>query len=1084
MGSNPIPPGGGTPPGAPPGGGAPPNPPIDPNSINALHDMVAKFADIVVELKDAMKDGSGQAGRLSRDLDTVGLRYTAIADSAGDIKDILGELFAENKKLTTGIFSAKSVGKTKETLEKVLDAHKKIAARVGMTTQQQTILNQAVRKTSHTLKEIDDYIASMVKGTTKLEDVMSSAFDDTMLLSMNKHLREGSSLVDKLTESFKTFHSGPVTKTSQTINQLLGRSGRLEKFTRIGQVAHDTRQAVKSGRSLNKDMFQAHLKSHGGLLDLPFDATGNIDLAALKASAAGRRGKGGTGAKYSEAIKAMSGVGGPMGMVDRFIGNRILRNAVERGEGGMGLKLMNLGGGSLTRGAGSLMEGGVGEFMGAAGKMAIPLAAIGAVKDIFDKVAKMNADVEKGLGGAGIFSGTGGGFNTFQNVKDNLNAQGSDKFYSGLNVTYERQLNVAKAMAESGVGLADLANKGGGSTVRGIAHTAFVGARLAGLDEMEGTKEIMKLLQQYHMTIQGTDTFFDKLNKDTRAAGITTSKYLQIIDEVTGGFNHMARSIDDITGTLRILGHTGTQTAEMVKDSMTSMLGPEGRGLEQRSYLTASLLDDSDARESFIGGQKATALSSGQKALEALTLMGLDTSGMTAEMLATPEGVMHAKALLAQSNTGDATQRQTAGATLQQALHDSMRLSNATENLRSGNITGFAAGQDILGGASPAERFMLQNRAMAKLAQTVYGENGWRNAMKNPGSLMKDPLFLSKMASEGLGSKPEDLLNNITTYQNMASSLVGSAAHGKGSHGSYVKLAGLAKEMGIATTGDTAEEQIQGLKNNSEALAKLSEGMAENINIMNQVYNDSDLRNALDPGAEDKKAQEDKARGVAIATRQTADIFAAAFTNLFVSISTGVTYIGEILENWAGKTWGKDGAQFRRITDEERTAEKNRFSDPSYMNTIQFLTQMQDKLSSSDKPEDKAMFKRINDALAGSDKAFGDNLYTQAGIDNEEAYRKTATNLAAALEKQYGTTLSKDIQLETTNPVASKGDVVNGTANVGTAPKAGTTPVSQTTINQTGIQVYDIDLSAAVKGTNKSGEGNTNRTVNDPVRNK
>jgi len=155
----------------------------------------------------------------------------------------------------------------------------------------------------------------------------------------------------------------------------------------------------------------------------------------------------------------------------------------------------------------------------------------------------------------------------------------------GMNLygqTYEKNIDIAAAINKFGVSVADLSEtnnrleqniigKAGGRPGEGIAATIFGGARLAGLDQTAATEQIMKLLQQYHLSLEGTDAFFNKLNIDIRAAGITSTKYIQILDDISGQFDHMARGIDDVTSALRMLGHTGILTSEQVTDALKAM---------------------------------------------------------------------------------------------------------------------------------------------------------------------------------------------------------------------------------------------------------------------------------------------------------------------------------------------------------------------------------------------------------------------------------------------------------------------------------------------------------------------------------
>jgi len=88
------------------------------------------------------------------------------------------------------------------------------------------------------------------------------------------------------------------------------------------------------------------------------------------------------------------------------------------------------------------------------------------------------------------------------------------------------------------------------------------------LTDTEGVTELLKLLDQYGQTMRSSEKFFTQLNKDTQAAGISTTKYLKIIDEVSMHFDRMNRSLEFTTEMMRNLSRYGAISSESLKDMM------------------------------------------------------------------------------------------------------------------------------------------------------------------------------------------------------------------------------------------------------------------------------------------------------------------------------------------------------------------------------------------------------------------------------------------------------------------------------------------------------------------------------------
>ena len=215
----------------------------------------------------------------------------------------------------------------------------------------------------------------------------------------------------------------------KSVNELLGRSGRLEKV-----IAHA--EKLKAVGTAASDKMAAGHKAHQEWTEAKKYKIGrkNLSAAELPTTQAGyaalgkrdrtRIGKIATAAQggLDAEVEELAGTGKtPKGMLNRFMTRKILenRNRAAMGEiemptgwmGEKGLKALSAGGGDFSAGAGMMKLGGIADVAGEAmGTAAIPLAAVAGVgvlaEKLFDATVERNKDVYGKLGGAGIFGGT------------------------------------------------------------------------------------------------------------------------------------------------------------------------------------------------------------------------------------------------------------------------------------------------------------------------------------------------------------------------------------------------------------------------------------------------------------------------------------------------------------------------------------------------------------------------------------------------------------------------------------------------------------------------------------------------------
>lgn len=101
-----------------------------------------------------------------------------------------------------------------------------------------------------------------------------------------------------------------------------------------------------------------------------------------------------------------------------------------------------------------------------------------------------------------------------------------------------------------------------------MQKNVYAFGKMAGLSPNQTMEETIKLLTQYRSSLKSTNDFFREIVKDTTVAGVTTTKYLGILDEVNSHYDRMNRLMGATVEILRGMSSTGRNTAEDLKESM------------------------------------------------------------------------------------------------------------------------------------------------------------------------------------------------------------------------------------------------------------------------------------------------------------------------------------------------------------------------------------------------------------------------------------------------------------------------------------------------------------------------------------
>jgi len=244
---------------------------------------------------------------------------------------------------------------------------------------------------------------------------------------------------------------------------------------------------------------------------------------------------------------------------------------------------------------------------------------IESLSKLFTTYVQQNKDMEKNLGKGGLF--TAGFADAFSTARYALTPSMKSPLENvSLGITYKRNLDLAGAIANGGYNVSGslrpdapyaanmLPGANGGFMTGGLGlaqRSIFGAARIAGLSDTEGVEHLLKLLDKYGETLSTSERFFVQLNKDTSAAGISTTKYLKIIDEVSGHFDRMNKSLEATTDMMRNLSRYGTISSESLKDMMEFLQkGGTSQGADDMTKVFAAMGEDPRMHKKIIDNMK------------------------------------------------------------------------------------------------------------------------------------------------------------------------------------------------------------------------------------------------------------------------------------------------------------------------------------------------------------------------------------------------------------------------------------------------------------------------------------------------
>lgn len=870
----------------------------DPVSAQAVADAFNRVVPVVKEIATQLEKVADRLDKLEKGADGLGNEMRQAVTYTDQLMDKMKGVYGYQKKMLQSAVKAKDWKEVSDALEKILK-------------QNQTLMAKGVfsKQDAQRVKRQNDEIA---RSLNQVQGAAGKAFDPAYVRKMSKELDHLAQRTFNVSNAMKRIHQpgvrGDFARAGETVRRVLGLRDRAHKFREYADLHRDIKEARRdshAGRQDSFDKLRQRIAIRAGQLEFGLDQRGKRggiydrtphpkDWRDFMYHSSRKEGLGRTASYFLGRNSLAAAQGTQPGILTKGA-----MNLLARGEGSIGRGLASAAGGTLESVIGGMAE--------LAGPLAPVLGTLAAVRELFDKNQARNSAVADGLGKGGMFAG-GDPIWAMRNTRANLNGP----LYSQLGIGYEKNLSIAKSLSDAGFGTKNLAGEGIGNDRQGFLNGSFGSlqrnvyayGRLAGLDSSQTMTETLKLVTQYKQSLSSTEDFFIHINKDAAAANITTTKWLQVLDDVQSHYEKSNKLLESTVDTMRLLSVTGRNTAEDIKDSMDALTnGGKTRDLSQSAYLNQAILADPKLRKL---QDQAWQTAKTDQLNQVQSIFGADNFNMNdwdKRLMKDPQGTIAQLISQAQARFGDGSLG------LQTAKSAIGGLSPIYENLRSLN---YAKADGV-------------NRGGVDLAfsQNLSGGNFITQEMQQLAALQK--------ALEPTGLSLKDFLQDTSEFRAKGGYQLAQQAFGGDAHGAD-KLRQTAIDAASArltvldqhnpANNDLADETMDilnksgafkfgkgdyeglqsDLKDNTKRdsmLSVLSESPTSLTDIVDQRIL-KPLRDIIDE--RQRGARIADAASLNAGTQTTADITARAFEYLFNRIQTPLDLIAEIMKK-LGSFW-------------------------------------------------------------------------------------------------------------------------------------------------------------------------------------
>jgi hypothetical protein len=881
----------------------PPDQPGTPKSSDAtgpsaqLLESIAKLANATVQIHTTMLtlvDDFKKAFETTQKM-TGGLKD--VLNTSQKVEDVHKRIAEINKRIGAGL------GAQKVTYKEVVDD---VGDLLALTQRLAKESPTAAAALTRQIRTLEDTLKSAKKGVLQYGDSVAVAGDE--LKGFQSTVSGVTKEVERLNARFDTKSIAGFESHVRNLNSSLHQMGSSSRIMNKMETLFDTKRAyqrVKADRATQQDLrsagfhasrIQAHVRhaaaarmSGANETDIDPDAPemgSQLTSAELGRILAGRKGRG----------------------LNARLGNMLQRRMAgeEAGGGGysrptkLGMNAMAAGGeeGGMLAGAAEMAMPGVGEALIVA---AVVKEAVKAMTSVWDHMAEQNQQIDKGMGGALYTPGQSGG-QSLETVRQNLGANLVGAF--GQNLT--RNLGIAQTMREQGLDTTeisagkpgDLKNKRlpsgqmpdtGSGFVGGVfgefQHNAMTVGKTLGLTDSETVVRMTKMLTTMRQTFESTSDFLYSVNSQARMSGLSTTKYLDIIDKLTDSLDNMNKSFDQTVSIVQALGASGTSSADSIEGMAKALTGAgENKTPEQTAYAFQSMTPD--MKTALQDTQREAVERAKTQFSKALADQGVNTKGYD---MSTPQDVMKMQGLFASMQEGQGKK------TLQSAAEN---LINEQNQMNAVVKPGTTPGGEVAAtygissyGANLSTKAALQASAlMAGLA--------------NSGSSMSDLLkpnatvpTLASASASTFGLDPKDfpiVLKGLMDLGAGAPNLIHAMPEGEEKNKKLEDMYNVSK--GVPGIGNSPQDMAVNMMNDPAVMAGIvsavQKDLAANPAKMMKSYAESVVMG-------DKKGTDEKAKAVTELSRTSADYYANAFEYLFNMLMIPLNTISRIVSTFS-----------------------------------------------------------------------------------------------------------------------------------------------------------------------------------------
>jgi methyl-accepting chemotaxis protein len=464
-------------------------------------------------------------------------------------------------------------------------------------------------------------------------------------------------------------------------------------------------------------------------------------------------------------------------------------NALKGTEGG------GVMGSLLAKGEGSALAG-VAETLGTVSKaLRGPLMVLSAGLEAWETVAGRKKDTYEALGKGGLIAGNVSPKEMYAQMSQQLTPGlmsaggkeiGFDTATRLLGMSYDRNLGLMKHAVDYGVNVGvpeqnavqalngPRSGKAANTVYSGMMRNAYMFGGNVGLNDQESISTMMKMIHEFNQSIEGTEDFFINMDKAVKATGISTTKYLALIDQITSQFDKFNKSLNNTVAVIQLLGKNSKYTAEYMQNMMKGLTG-EKKSMETNAYLIQQMTPEQ--REGLVGSQEQTAKYLGGKLKEHGFDAKLEDIDLRKSLnkFAEENKDQHPEDVKARTEEVeqfiDARKRaRTMRENINNPIGFSATIENMGENLQSRiatQMSGLSKTIQLSGGGGISD--LMDSRKASKLNQAMFGAVGK--------TLGVDPATAQKMmgtAAHEIASRVDEAMNATGDHQKELADALGT----------------------------------------------------------------------------------------------------------------------------------------------------------------------------------------------------------------------------------------------------------------------------------------------------------------------